>query len=107
MNSLDIVVYGANTPCPSCIHSPSSIETKEWIEAAIQRKFPDQSLSVRYVDINQPENEKDKGFCDRILAEEFFYPLVVIDGEVVGEGDPRIKTIYEAIKNHGFQAAAL
>lgn len=107
MDSPDIVVYGSDAPCPSCVHSPSSMETKEWIEAAIQRKFPDQPLAVRYVDIEQPENERDKSFCDRILAEEFFYPLVVIDGKVVGEGDPRIKTIYEVIKNHGFQPAAL
>jgi disulfide oxidoreductase YuzD len=107
MDSLDIVVYGSNTPCSGCVHSPSSIETKEWIEAAIHRKFPDYPLAVRYVDIEQPENERDRGFCDRILAEELFYPLVVIDGKVVGEGDPRIKTIYEAIKNHGFEPAVL
>lgn len=107
MQPIDIVVYGADAPCPSCLHAPSPIETKEWIEAAIQRKFPDQQLAVRYVDIEKPESENDKGFCERILADEFFYPLVVINGEIAGEGDPRLKTIYNIIEKYGYVPAAL
>lgn len=107
MPPLDIVVYGADAPCPSCLHAPSPIETKEWIEAAIQRKFPAQQLVVRYVDIEKADNEKDKAFCERILADEFFYPLVVINGEVTGEGDPRLKTIYETIEKYGYEPASL
>src|SRR5699024_10280663 len=103
MSSVDIVVYGADAPCPGCLHSPSSRETREWLEAAIRRKFPNQSLPVRYVDIDRPQGEKDKVFADRIFAEEFFYPLVVINGEVAAEGDPRLKTIFRIIERHGFQ----
>lgn len=103
LNPVDIVVYGSDTPCPSCLHAPSSRETKEWIEAAIHRKFPGRTFPVRYVDIEQPDNEKDEAYCERILAEEFFYPLVVINDQVVGEGDPRIKTIYRAIENQGYE----
>jgi disulfide oxidoreductase YuzD len=97
---LDIVVYGSDAPCPSCLHSPSSIETKEWIEAAINRKYPDEQLKqlrVRYVDIEHPGTQEEKLFCDKIFAEEYFYPLIVINGEVAGEGDPRLKGIYEVI----------
>lgn len=103
MTTLDIVVYGAGAPCPSCLHAPSSQETMEWLEAAIHRKFPDQSLPVRYVDIEKANHEKDQAFADRILAGDLFYPLVVINDEVAAEGDPRIKTIYEIIESHGYQ----
>lgn len=102
MNVLDIVVYGSDAPCQSCLHAPSPKETMEWIEAAVTRKYPEQSLAVRYVDLNQPETEQDRSFCERILTDEFFYPLVVINGEVAGEGDPRLKTIYQMIEKHGY-----
>ncbi|HEX7064636.1 MAG TPA: DUF1462 family protein [Bacillales bacterium] len=107
MPSLEIVVYGSEAPCPSCLHAPSSKETKEWIEAAVQRKFPGQDLPIRYVDIENPKLEKDHEFCERILADEFFYPLVVINGEIAGEGDPRLKTIYKTIEKYGFKPVSL
>lgn len=107
VQGIDIVVYGSDAPCPSCLHSPSSRETKEWMEAAIGRKFPGQPLPVRYVDIEEPGNEKDKAFCERILNDEFFYPLVVINGEVAGEGDPRLKSIYEIIEKYGYDPVSL
>lgn len=101
MQAVDIVVYGSEAPCQSCLHAPSSKETMEWIEAAVGRKFPKQNLTVRYVDYERPDNEQDRAFCERILAGEFFYPLVVINGEVAGEGDPRLKTIFQMIEKHG------
>lgn len=101
MSAPDIVVYGADRPCPGCLHAPSSIETKEWLEAAIHRKFPGRHLPVRYVDVEQPVGSRDQAFVDHILADEYFYPLVVIDGEVATEGDPRIQTIYEMLEKHG------
>ncbi|HET7580383.1 MAG TPA: DUF1462 family protein [Bacillales bacterium] len=107
MQALEVVVYGSDAPCPGCFHAPSSKETKEWIEAAVQRKFPGQALPFRYVDIENPQQEKDNEFCERILAEEFFYPLVVIDGKVVGEGNPRLKTIFTSIESHGYEPASL
>ncbi|HET7627976.1 MAG TPA: DUF1462 family protein [Bacillales bacterium] len=100
MKRLDIVVYGSDAPCPSCLHAPSSRETKEWIEAAIQRNYSAEQLEhmqVRYVDIEKPGNEEEQWFCHKILAEDFFYPLVVVNGEVAGEGDPRLKSIYRVI----------
>ncbi|MFL6562301.1 MAG: DUF1462 family protein, partial [Bacillus sp. (in: firmicutes)] len=48
---VEIIVYGAEQLCPSCVNLPSSKETFEWLEAAIARKFPDQPFKMTYVDI--------------------------------------------------------
>ncbi|TCP26577.1 disulfide oxidoreductase YuzD [Scopulibacillus darangshiensis] len=104
-NKMEMTVYGAEQACPSCLHSPSSRETMEWIRAAIQRKYPDSSISIRYVDINQPETDEDKTFTDKILNDELFYPLVVTNGKVIGEGNPRLKTIFQTIEENGFKSA--
>ncbi|WP_090843895.1 YuzD family protein [Alkalicoccus daliensis] len=93
-----ITVYGAEQKCASCIHLPSAIETKEWLEAAVSRKFPDYPLEFIYCDIEQPQTEEEKDFSARILEEEYFYPLVVLEGEVIAEGDPRLPVIYKHIE---------
>jgi disulfide oxidoreductase YuzD len=99
-----ITVYGAEAPCPSCLHSPSSRETKEWLDAAIRRKFPNSNIQVRYVDVYQSETEEDKKFTEKILNDEYFYPLVVSNGQVIGEGDPKLKNIFAFIEQQGFQS---
>ncbi|MFC7394299.1 YuzD family protein [Scopulibacillus cellulosilyticus] len=102
--SMNMTIYGANQPCPSCIHSPSSKETMEWIQASIKRKFPHDDINVRYIDIYHPETEEDQKFAEKIINDEYFYPLVVSNGKVIGEGDPKIKKIFEEIENNGFQS---
>lgn len=101
---LCITVYGADTPCPSCIHSPSSIETKEWLEAALKRKFPEEAITVRYIDIYHPETDEDKSYTEKILDDDYFYPLVVSAGEILGEGNPRLKTIFETLEQRGLES---
>ncbi|MDQ0257642.1 disulfide oxidoreductase YuzD [Evansella vedderi] len=96
--SIKITVYGAEEKCASCIHLPTAIETKEWLEAAISRKFPDRSIEFVYCDIEQPNSEEEKMFSEKILEDEYFYPLVVLNGKVVGEGNPKLTTIYQAIE---------
>lgn len=103
--TLQIVIYGADDPCPSCIHSPSSKETKEWLEAAVQRKFPDQAITFRYVDIQSPENDLDKHYTEKIINDEYFYPLVVANEQVIGEGNPRLKEIFQYLEGFGFHSA--
>lgn len=100
-----ITVYGAETPCPSCLHSPSSRETMEWLDAAIQRKFPNSGIEIRYIDIYQSVTEEDKAFTEKILNDEYFYPLVVSNGQVIGEGDPKLKTIFSFIEQQGYKSA--
>ncbi|MBM7646084.1 disulfide oxidoreductase YuzD [Scopulibacillus daqui] len=102
--SFNITIYGANQPCPSCIHSPSSKETMEWIQAAIKRKFPNEDIRIRYIDIYYPETEEDQKFAEKVINDEYFYPLVVSNGKVICEGDPKIKRIYQELEENGFKA---
>lgn len=102
--NIEIVLYGAETLCPSCVHLPSSKETFEWLEAAIARKFPNQSFQMTYVDIHQPPAEEEmERFAKRVIEEDMFYPVVVIKDKVVGEGNPRLKTIFAELEKHGYK----
>ena len=102
---VEIVVYGAEQLCPSCVNLPSSKETFEWLEAAIARKFPDQPFRMTYVDIYQPNGESEKlNFAKKVVEEDMFYPVVVIKEKIVGEGNPRLKTIFLELEKHGYKA---
>lgn len=76
---------------------PSSKDTMEWLDAALSRKYPNDALSIRYVDIYEPATAIDKRFADAILNDVYFYPLIVIDEEVVAEGSPKLRIINEKI----------
>lgn len=97
MKDVLITVYGAAVKCASCIHLPSALETKEWLDAAIQRKFPDYNININYCDIESPKTDEQQLFSKKILDDEYFYPLVVINGDVLAEGNPRLPVIYEKI----------
>ncbi|WP_102345015.1 YuzD family protein [Bacillus sp. Marseille-P3661] len=98
-----IDVYGSDVPCSSCLHSPSSKDTFEWIQAALSRKFPNQPFIINYIDIEKATS-KDDLILKQIIEGKVFYPAVVINGELVAEGDPRLKTIYEAMEKQGYTA---
>jgi disulfide oxidoreductase YuzD len=103
MKPVEISVYGAEVLCPSCVNLPSAKETYEWLEAALSRKYKDQPFKIVYIDINQPQEEPDKQeFSQKVLDDEYFYPLVVIEGKVVGEGSPRLKVICEEMEQYGY-----
>lgn len=104
---VEIVVYGAEELCQSCVRLPSSKETVEWLEAAISRKFPNQNFVLSYVDIYNPPSEDPakEAFSRKVVEEEMFYPVVVINEKVVGEGDPRLKSIFAELENYGFKEA--
>ncbi|WP_102273991.1 YuzD family protein [Cytobacillus massiliigabonensis] len=102
---VEISVYGAEQLCPSCVNLPSSKETYEWLQAAIQRKYPDQPFKITYVDIhNPPEDEEKRIFASKVIEEDLFYPVVLIEDQLVGEGNPRLKTIYAEMEKHGYIA---
>ena len=105
-NSLIIKVYGAEQKCASCVHLPSAKETAEWLEAAISRKYSNIVFQVLYIDMEKPENAADQAFSERIIEEDLFYPVVVIDGKVVAEGNPNLKTIYSIIEQNGYGAVS-
>lgn len=101
-----IEVYGADVICASCVNAPSSKDTYEWLEAAISRKYPNQPFTIRYIDIEQPlSDERDQDYAERIQNDEFFYPLVLINDEVVGEGYVQIQPVFKALEKLGFVPA--
>lgn len=103
VKKVEISVYGAEVLCPSCVNLPSAKETYEWLDAALKRKYENQPFHITYIDIDKPQEDEEKQkFVQKILDDEYFYPLVVIDGVVVGEGSPRLKKIYEQMELHGY-----
>ena len=100
---ISIEVYGTDVICASCVNAPSSIDTYEWLEAAISRKYKEQPFSITYIDIEKPQEEPHRqDFAKRILEDEFFYPLVLVEGEVVGEGYVQLRPVYKELEKHGF-----
>ena len=101
--SLNIEIYGADVVCTSCVNSPSSKDTYEWLQAAIDRKFPNHQVTFSYIDIEKPiENERQQQIADRIANDEYFYPLVMINTDVIGEGYIQLKPIYTALEKYGY-----
>lgn len=100
---INIQVYGAEQICASCVNLPSSKDTCEWLDAALQRKFPDQSFTISYIDIyNPPSTEKEREFALRMIEEDLFYPLVLIEDEIVAEGNVRLKPIVDKMEQFGY-----
>lgn len=103
---VEVTIYGAEVLCPSCVNLPSSKETYEWLEAALSRKYPEQAFTISYVDIHLPnEDESKQQFAQRVIEEDMFYPVVLIEDEIVGEGNPRLKTIYAVMEKYGYVPA--
>ncbi|MFY4775533.1 YuzD family protein [Metabacillus sp. RGM 3146] len=103
---VEICVYGAEVLCPSCVNMPSSKETYEWLEAAVTRKYPNQPFTISYINIHEPPFEEEKKiYVEKVLNDEYFYPLVVIENTVVGEGNPRLKAVYSELEKYGYLPA--
>lgn len=105
LKEVRIKLYGSEQPCPSCLHSPSSKETFEWLKAALTRKYINinQSITIDYIDIDQPPLEDDP-YVELIRNGDIFYPAVVINGVLVGEGNPQLKTIFAELEKLGYIA---
>lgn len=101
-----IEIYGTDIICASCVNAPSSKDTYEWLQAAIERKYPNQSFSIRYIDIEGViDNDRDVAYATRIQEDEFFYPLVLINDEVIGEGYIQLKPVFSTLEKLGFTPA--
>lgn len=99
-----IEVFGANIICASCVNAPSSIDTYEWLQAALGRKFPNAEIRYRYVDIEaELESARDEEIVSRIQEDEFFYPLVLINDEVVAEGYVDLKPVVTKLQTLGIE----
>ena len=105
--TLSIEIFGADIVCASCVNAPTSKDTYEWLQAAIDRKYPKQTYEITYIDIQKPiDNERQQDVANRILDDEFFYPLVVINGEVIGEGYIQLKPVFAELERLGFVSDA-
>ena len=101
-----IEIYGADILCASCVNAPSSKDTYEWLDAAIRRKYPEYSFIIRYIDIeNDSLDVRDADYAARIQDDEFFYPLVLINDEVIGEGYIQLKPVFQKLEELGFTSA--
>ncbi|MCO7176035.1 DUF1462 family protein [Sporolactobacillus kofuensis] len=100
VNQLELTVYGAEAQCASCVQAPPAKATAEWLEAALKRKF-DEKITVRYVDIYEPETDADRLYSKKILTDEYFYPLVVAGNEVLGEGFISLKPVVQYCSHLG------
>ncbi len=100
---VNVQVYGTKVICASCVGMPSSTETFEWLQAAVGRKYEGQEnkFNFEYIDFQQEQEDEDKkAFAERVVEEDLFYPVVLVNGEIVGEGNPRLKDVYEEIEKY-------
>jgi disulfide oxidoreductase YuzD len=95
-----VLVYGAEQTCPSCVNLPSAKETSTWLQAALRRKFGNQ-VEVKYIDIYSPTGEKEIAFSKRVIDEDLWYPVVVIEDEIIAEGNPKLKQIVKKLEELG------
>lgn len=97
-HALKITVYGRDQICASCVGAPSSTETYEWLQAAIGRKYDSTKFEYEYVDMDKMQSEeKHQKMIEQMEEEDFLYPLVLLNDEIVAEGIPHLKQIYKAI----------
>ncbi len=100
---VNVQVYGTKVICASCVGMPSSTETFEWLQAAIGRKYEGQEnkFNFEYIDFQEEQEDEDKkAFAERVVEEDLFYPVVLVNGEIVGEGNPSLKDVYEEIEKY-------
>lgn len=102
---IEIEVYGAEEICASCVNFPSSRDTYEWLEAALTRKFPNQPFIITYIDLfHPPDNDKQKKMVTKMMKEDLFYPLVIIENEIVAEGNVSLKKIVQTMGHYGYES---
>lgn len=99
MKPIMVEVYGTEIVCASCANLPSSIETKEWLESLLLRKYPEKRFSFKHIDFLNPltDDEDILQFCKEMQEEDRIYPLVKINKKTVSEGQVLVKKLYEFI----------
>lgn len=100
---MKVTVYGTEVQCASCVGAPSSIETFDWLQSALARKYPEMTLEYEYIDFEQSDDE----IAEAIKQDEWFYPLVLIDGNVVDEGVIQLKKVFQALEQSPLNPAEI
>ncbi|MEI3611639.1 YuzD family protein [Pseudogracilibacillus sp. SO30301A] len=103
--NLKIEVYGRNQICASCVGAPGSKDTYEWLQAAISRKYGTDQFSYKYIDMDNPEQYayKHQEMIKHIVKEDLFYPLILLDNDIISEGVPHLRTIFKTIEAKGIR----
>lgn len=101
-----VKVYGRDVICASCVNSPGSKDTYEWLEALLPKKFSDTDFRFTYIDLDSAENlsDHDDSLIEQINDDELFYPLVTMNDEVVQDGYVNLKPIYRWMESKKEQA---
>lgn len=95
---IQVTVYGREQVCASCVGAPGSRDTYEWLQAAIGRKYDTADFQYEYIDMDEPQSkEKHQQMIEQMEKEEFLYPLVLMNEEVVAEGIPYLKKVFQSI----------
>ncbi|WP_020007830.1 YuzD family protein [Salinicoccus albus] len=96
-------VYGRDVLCASCVNAPGSKETYEWLQAILDRKYPERDINYNYIDMDREENltDYDQDIIERIDDDELFYPLVAINDEIVQDGHVQLKPIKRWFEEKG------
>lgn len=105
--AVKIEIYGAEVVCASCVNAPSSKDTYEWLQAAIDRKYPGQAYTIEYIDIyGEIQDDSQAEIAEKVRNDEYFYPLVMINQEMIGEGYIQLKPVFTKLEAEGFVAAS-
>lgn len=60
---------------------------------------------LTYTDIFQSsEDEEKKQFAQRVIDEDLFWPVILVEDNIVGEGSVRLKTIYAELEKYGYKS---
>src|SRR5699024_96566 len=98
-NPIKFTIYGRDQICASCVGAPSSKETYEWLQAAIGRKYGEAEFQYEYVDMDEEQDEdKHQQMIEQMEEEDYLYPLVLLNEDIVAEGITQLKPIYKAIE---------
>ena len=96
-----MTIYGAEQVCASCVGAPGSKDTYEWLQAALGRKYSSDLISYEYIDIDHPpQDQKHQDFIEHMIEDDLFYPIVFVNDEMVAEGVPRLKAVYQEIDKY-------
>lgn len=99
MEKYKITVYGREQICASCVGAPGSKETYEWLQAAIRRKYDESDFLYEYVDMDQVQSEeKHIEMIEKMEEEDMFFPLILLNDQIIAEGIPHLKKIFQSIE---------
>lgn len=100
--ALVVTVYGREQICASCVGAPGSKDTYEWLQAAIGRKYDTSGVDYEYIDMDAAgHTDEHVEMIEQMEEEDMFYPLVLMNGEIVAEGIPHLKAIFREIDERG------